>query len=358
MDVNERAKLIESVGAEVLTHEELITLLTKKEHPIAYNGFEPSGRLHIAQSLYVAINVNKLIKAGCKFKIFVADWHAQANNKFGGDLEKIQNCGKYFIEIWKACGMDLEHVEFVWASELVKDPAYWQLVLKIASANSVDRIKRCSQIMGRSDEDGLSAAQILYPCMQAADVFYMGIDICELGMDQRKVNILAREMAPKFGYDKPIIVSHKMLMGLLEPPKDIADPVAKATAMKMSKSIPDSAIYTTDTTADVTRKIRNAYCPAKIEEENPILEYSKHLIFERYDAFVIERPEKFGGNVTFNSYDELKDAFVAGNIHPMDLKNTVTKYINELLEPVRAHFANNKDASELKELVESYTTTR
>jgi len=358
MDNHQRADLIASIGEETLTREELGELLAQKQHPIAYNGFEPSGSLHLGHSILVAINMNKLIDAGCEVKMFVADWHAQANNKFGGDLEKIQVCGKYFIEVWKACGMKLDHVEFVWASDLVKDPNYWQLVVKIATMNSVDRIKRCSQIMGRSDEDTLSAAQILYPCMQAADIFHMGIDICQLGMDQRKVNILAREMAPKLGQKKPIVVSHHMLMGLLEPPKNVDDPVARATAMKMSKSKPDSAIFVSDTAFDVERKLKNAYCPAGQVADNPVLEYCKHIIFERQSAVEVHRPEKFGGNTTYENYTALESAFVEGKLHPMDLKMTVARYINELLEPIRKHFVENEEAARLKQLVESYTVTR
>ena len=34
-------------------------------------------------------------------------------------MEKIQDCGKYMIEVWRACGMDLTNVEFVWASEFI-----------------------------------------------------------------------------------------------------------------------------------------------------------------------------------------------------------------------------------------------
>jgi tyrosyl-tRNA synthetase len=358
MDIDHKVKIITSVGEEVISQKDLRELLEKKPHPIAYNGFEPSGKIHIAQSVLVAINMNKLIDAGCKVKMFVADWHAQANDKLGGDLEKIQTCGRYFIEVWKACGMKLEHVEFVWASDLVKDPDYWQLVLKVAALNSVDRIKRCSQIMGRSDEETLSAAQILYPCMQAADIFYMDIDICQLGMDQRKVNVLAREIAPKLGHQKPVIVSHHMLLGLLEPPKGVTDPVARANAMKMSKSKPQSAIFSTDSAAEVEGKIKNAYCPAGVIEENPVLEYCKYLVFERCDKLAITRPDKFGGNVVFSSYAELEEAFAAGKVHPMDLKTTVAKHINEMLEPIREHFEKNHEARKLKTLVESYAVTR
>src|SRR2546422_1079150 len=115
--------------------------------------------MHIATGLLRAININKMVKAGVTFKILVADWHALANNKMGGDLERIQTVGRYFIEVWKACGMDLAHVEFVWASEQVKDPNYWLLVLKVAKTNSYKRFIRTAEIMGRADEEALTAAQ-------------------------------------------------------------------------------------------------------------------------------------------------------------------------------------------------------
>jgi len=34
---------------------------------------------------------------------------------------------------------------------------------------------RCSQIMGRMETDELSAAQIFYPCMQCADIFFLKV---------------------------------------------------------------------------------------------------------------------------------------------------------------------------------------
>lgn len=223
----ERFKLIRSVGEECLLENELRALLKAKKEPICYDGFEPSGRIHIAQGIMKAINVNKLTKAGCRFIFWVnickkrnlllkvADWFALMNNKMGGKLEKIQNVGKYMIEVWKAVGMDMSKVEFLWASEEInkKPNEYWLLVLDIARRFNVARITRCSQIMGRSHKDELSAAQIFYPCMQCADIFFLKADICQLGMDQRKVNMLAREYCdvcqPKRKF-KPVILSHRM----------------------------------------------------------------------------------------------------------------------------------------------------
>jgi tyrosyl-tRNA synthetase len=358
MNLDEKIALVSQVGEEIITIEELRKLFEEKKTPIAYDGFEPSGKVHIAQGLLRAINVNKMINAGCHFKMLVADWHAWANNKMGGSLENIQLVGKYLMEVWKACGMQTENIEFVWASELVKDDEYWKKVMQIARHSTINRIIRCSQIMGRKDKEILQASQILYPCMQAADIFHLNVDICQLGMDQRKVNMLAREIGPKIGFWKPVVVSHHMLMGLLKTESSTKDKIERTIELKMSKSKPDSAIFMTDSPEEVERKIRKAYCPEKEVKENPILEYCKYIIFEKFKTFTIERPAKFGGDVSFENYRELEEAYVNGKLHPMDLKNAVTSKINELLEPVRKHFEKNAKARELLEIVNKLEVTR
>lgn len=45
----ERFQLVRSIGEECITDDELRNLLAKKPNPISYDGFEPSGRMHIAQ---------------------------------------------------------------------------------------------------------------------------------------------------------------------------------------------------------------------------------------------------------------------------------------------------------------------
>jgi tyrosyl-tRNA synthetase len=176
-------------------------------------------------------------------------------------------------------------------------------------------------------------------------------------MDQRKVNMLAREVGPKLGFWKPVVVSHHMLMGLGQPPKDVTG-VDRAIAMKMSKSKPDTAIFMTDSYEDIKRKIQKAYCPEKIVDENPIMEYCKYILFEKYPTLEIKRPEKWGGNLQFESYEKLTDSFSKGELHPMDLKTAVSEKINDLIEPVRNHFEKNAHARDLLEKVKSFQVTR
>lgn len=359
MNIDEKLSLIRQVGEEIVTEEELKKLLETEKDLVAYDGFEPSGQMHIAQGILRAINVNKMTAAGVKFKMYVADWHAMANNKMGGDLEKIKKVGKYFVEVWRASGMDLANVEFVWASELMKDPGYWQLVLRVAKTNSYKRFIRTAEIMGRSEDENITGAQIIYSCMQTADIFLLGAKITQLGMDQRKVNVLAREVGPQLGFWKPVIVSNHILMGLNQPPAaDEGDKTTRTIALKMSKSNPDSAIFMTDSKDDVERKINRAWCPEGETKENPVLEYCKYILFEKYPKITIEREEKHGGDVVLNSFEDLETNFAAKEVHPMDLKHTVAKLLNELLDPVRNHFEENAEAKALLAEVKSFTITR
>ncbi len=354
LSIEEKISLIKEVGEEIITENELRELFKNKKNPVAYDGFEPSGKIHIAQGLLRSINVNKLTKTGIKFKFWVADWFGMLNNKMGGDLKKIKIVGKYFIEVWKACGMDLKNVEFIWTSDFIKEtPEYWETVLKISMNATVQRVLRCGQIMGREDSISNPSSQILYPLMQAADIHHLGADIAQLGMDQRKVNMLARDVFPKLGFTAPIIISHHMLMGLTEPKTDKIG-IEAAIDKKMSKSNPNSAIFMTDSEKEIINKFKRAYCPEGTSKNNPVLEYYKYILFEKYDKILIERPEKFGGNLEVDSYEQLEKKFIEKEIHPLDVKNTCAKYINELLVPVRAHFKRNEKAKNLLEQVNSF----
>lgn len=197
--------------------------------------------------------------------------------------------------------------------------------------------------MGRNESDDLSASQIFYPVMQAADVFFLNVDICSLGMDQRKVNMLCREYSKKAKRRfPPVIISHHMVMGL-----DGSD--------KMSKSNPDNAIFMDDTEADVKRKIKKSYCKPGEVEGNPLLDWSKWIIFPILGKMVIPEDKKWNvPEVVYQNYNEMENDFKNEKLHPSNLKKSMTIHINQLLNPVRDYFANNSEVKKLAKLVKSY----
>lgn len=361
MDTETKLELIKRVGEEIITEEELRELLETKEHPVAYDGFEPSGLAHVPFGIYRAINLDDLIKAGIRFKLLIADWHAWINNKMGGDLGKIRAVGEYFVEVWKAAGVDMNRVEVVWASELVDSAEYWRKVILIAKSTTLNRAIRCLTIMGRTEGELNETAQLFYPMMQSADIFHLEADICQLGLDQRRANILAREVGPKLGWWKPVVVSHHMLMGLegVKEPEgyDENKRIDVQISSKMSKSKPSTSLYVHDDEAQIRRKILSAFCPEKVVEGNPVLEYWKYVIFRKMDKFVIERPSKFGGDLEIGSCEELEKLYRSGGMHPLDLKNATAKALNEIIEPVRRHFESGK-AKQLYEFVKKENITR
>lgn len=366
-DLQIRANRIRSIGIECIGDQNLETLLQNKPQVVAYDGFEPSGRMHIAQGLIRTINTNKLTESGCKFKFWVADWFATMNLKMAGDSKMIRKAGELMIHTWKASGMKLDNVEFIWASEeIAARPAeYFGLVLDIATKNSLKRIIKCGQIMGRKDFDdngdttdismdeivkSLTTSQILYPVMQCADIFFLGVDICSLGLDQRKINTLAIEYCDKIKRRfKPIIISHAMLMGL-----DGSD--------KMSKSNPDSAIFMDDTVQDVNRKIKRAFCEPQNIEKNPILEYFRYIVYpmeehnhKTVQIYRLDFETKLETIVQYPDFEKLEQDFAEGFIYPNDLKKTLQDYLQKYLDPVRTYFATNSEATKLSREVKKYT---
>lgn len=144
LSLEERFKIISSIGEEIIDEKSLYNLLKNKKEIWAHDGFEPSGRMHLAQGLLRAHNVNKFIKAGVKFKFWIADWFALMNLKLGGDLQKIQKAGHEMIRVWQACGMDMTNVEFIWSSQEInkRSDEYWKLVLDIGTKFNLNRVKK------------------------------------------------------------------------------------------------------------------------------------------------------------------------------------------------------------------------
>lgn len=347
MDLEGKVELVKRAPAvELVTEGELRNLFEAKAHPRHYIGFEISGYVHLGTGLLTAIKVKDLMEAGVKPCIFLADYHTWINGKLGGDLELIRKIAAgYFKHAFVALGLPEDRVEYVLASELYDDE-YWKMVLDISRNTTMNRMLRCVTIMGRKETETLSSAAVLYPSMQAADIFKLEVDIAHGGMDQRKIHMLAREIAPKLGREKPVALHTGLLAGLqsclrMNPTEE------EVIDAKMSKSIPDSAIFIHESEEDIRRKIGKAQCAPKVVEGNPIVQYAEMLVL-RDRALRIERPAKFGGDLEVADVAQLRKEFGDGKLHPMDLKNAVARELCAMLKPAREYFG--KHSEYLKEM--------
>ena len=370
MDIDGRVALIERNTAEILGREELRTLLASGMTLQHYIGFEISGRAHLGTGIVSMAKVRDLAAAGVQCRVFLADWHTWINDKLGGDRDVIRRIASgYFTEAMRASllcvGGDPASLQFLLASDLYDEhPDYWATVIDVSKNTTLGRMQRSITILGRQEGEGVDFAKLIYPAMQAADIFAQGVHIAHAGMDQRKAHVIARDVAlqlrvaPLRNDDgraiKPVAMHHPLLLGLRQPPVWPVPPDAARdvyASMKMSKSDPRSAVFIHDSPDEIRDKIRRAFCPPAEVEFNPVLDWLDKIVFRIAGAPVrIDRTPQNGGPVSFESYDELADAYARGALHPMDAKAGLTERLVELLEPARAHFAKPEHAAMLAEI--------
>lgn len=358
----DKLELVSRNLVEIITIEELRKLLEEKKNPRAYIGYEPSGLFHIGWLIW-ALKVRDLVEADFDMIILEATWHAWINDKLGGNMELIKKDALYVRHVLKALGIDTSKIRFIDAEDMVSDKGYWEILLKVTKNTTLARMKRALTIMGRKAEEAeMDFSKLVYPAMQVTDIFYLDLDVALGGTDQRKAHILAREIAEKLGYKKPIAIHTPLLTGLQGAGRmDVSgiDEDVFAVEFKMSKSRPETTILVHDPPEEIKRKIRKAYCPAREVRLNPIMEINKYILFAQ-EGFVlhIERPEKYGGPLDIYSYEELEEMYIKGDIHPLDLKNATAEALIKFLEPVRRYFEENKEAKSLLETLKSSTLTR
>ncbi|MFQ6052630.1 MAG: tyrosine--tRNA ligase, partial [Candidatus Bathyarchaeia archaeon] len=191
------------------------------------------------------------------------------------------------------------------------------------------------------------AAWMLDPAMQASDIFQMDLDCACAGMDQRKVHMLARELAPKLGYKTPVCLHSPLLPGLqgegVEGTFDEDASIDQRIRTKMSKSIERGAIWVNDEPDTIREKYRMAFCPPKTARGNPVLEHARLVVFPHLGKLEIEREAKYGGDISVESYAELERLYRSGALHPLDLKRAVAEALIRILEPVRSYFERHPE---------------
>lgn len=299
---------------EVVTEDDLRALLTQP-HKKVYAGYEPSGEIHLGH----LVTVNKLVdlqNAGFEVIVLLADLHAFLNRK--GTMEKVGELAEYNQRCFE--GLGLKNVKYVLGSDLQLNRDYELLVLQLSQQITLNRATRSMDEVGRQ-MDHPTVSQMVYPLMQMADIAMLGVDAAVGGIDQRKIHMLAREHLITFGYKPPVCIHTPILNGL--------------DGKKMSSS-QGNYISIADTEIDILKKCQKAFCPPEIAE-NPILQIFQHHIFPRLVEITIKRAEKFGGDRTFTTYQDLEISYGKGEVHPLDLKKSCGECLVEIFEPVREY---------------------
>ena len=343
MDVTEKVDLIAKPPTEeIVTKEDLLELLKTNSKPKHYIGLEISGFLHLGSLISTGFKINDFIQAGVNCTVFLADWHTLLNDKLGGSFENIRKVSKYYEDAFK---LVCPGVNIVLGTDLYDSKKeYWSELVQIAKHMSLARTMRTLTIMGRSENDEkIDLAKLLYPAMQAADIHSLDLDIVHAGMDQRKIHMLVKDVFPKMKWKVPVAVHHKLLPGLTKP----AEVKPDGEVAKMSKSDPNAGVFIHNSDDEIRTKIKKGFCEEGSIENNPVLEIAKNVIFHEFDTVSIERPEKFGGNVSYDNFASMESDFAQKKLHPSDLKQAVGESLVKIISPIREKLSLSEELSNL-----------
>jgi tyrosyl-tRNA synthetase len=334
MNTAERLDLVSRHTEEVVTEDELADLLEDDSDTSAYIGYAPTGEMHIGHFTTMR-KLADFLNAGLEVTVLIADLHAHLDDE-KSPFDLLDARSEYYqvaIEAMiDAAGADAEDVTFVQGTDFELGEEYSLELYRMAAETSIARSQRAaSEVVRESESPKLGG--LLYPLMQNLDVRALEADIAYGGVDQRGIYMLGREILPDHGWKAPICIFAPLVSGL--------------GGGKMSASEATSKVNLTDDRDAVVEKIEGAYCPAGEVADNGVLEYLEHLVFpvlaERGEDLRIERPEEYGGELVYGSYDELEADFVEGELHPADLKPAAGEAISAVIDPVRERLQADPD---------------
>ena len=285
--------------------------------PILVSGDRPTGRLHLGHlvgSLYNRIRFQH--DYHCFF--LVADLHMLTTH-----YDKIKEVEKNVLEMvidWLSVGLDPTRSTFYIQSQV---PAITELYAILAMLCPVPRAERIptlkEKIQDMGIEENYSVGLLGYPILMAADILIFKATKVPVGEDQLSHLELTRELARRFNY----------LYGQFFPePEAVVSETSRLVGTdgnrKMSKSL-DNCIYLSDDPKTVEKRVRSMYTdPNRIRADIPG-NVEGNPVFIYHDAF----------NKNKEEVEDLKARYRAGKVGDVEVKQKLSRAINELLDPIR-----------------------
>lgn len=400
MNFEEKLELIKDNLAEIIGEKELLEKLQLDKPLKVYWGTSPTGIPHIGYFLPL-IKIAQLVKAGCEVIILFADLHAYLDAmKTSWELLELRT--QYYEllikKILEELDVNLEKIKFIKGSDYQLDKEYTIDVYKFMSKITIDSAQKGgAEVVKQSENPALSG--LAYPLLQVLDEVYLNVDAELGGQDQRKIFMLSRDHIHKLGYTPAIHLMNPMIPSItskislsdedvnvteqIQPEQidkyleqvtklknkkltwdnfikitekigtDLKDKNTKKTQTnKMSSTDTNSKIEFTENPDNIRKKISKAFAEP-LNTSNTLFLFLQYVIFpinklKSIDKFVINRDEKFGGDIEYITLENVKQDYLIDKLTPQDLKLGISNWLIQFLEPVRKLFLNDN----IKELIE------
>lgn len=284
---------------------------------IVLTGDRPTGKLHLGHFVGSIQNRLKLQDEYEKCYYMIADVQALTDN-----VHNPQKVRDNVLEVALdnlACGLDPKKTTMFIQSQV---PEIAELTVLFLNLVTVARLKRNPTVKAEMKQKGFGedvpAGFLMYPISQAADILSVKANLIPVGEDQLPVLEQVNEIVHSFNriygdtFPKVTEVTGKRLLGV--------DGNAK-----MSKSL-ENTVNLSDDEKTIIAQVRKMYTdPNHIHKEDPG-KVEGNVVFLCLDLFDTNAKE----------IAELKKQYKKGGLGDMELKNRLSKVLNDLIGPIRA----------------------
>lgn len=229
-----------------------------------FTGLRPSNNLTVANAIGSVLPVVNLLNGKDRPLIFVADLHGLTDN----ELSTTSNYTHELVKDFVGLGYDPSKGDIYLQSDIKEQ--ILELTLYLARLMSVSEIVRVptlkDKLKATQEPEQANVLLALYPIMMAADILSVRAKHVPVGEDQTSHLEVCRLLVERF---------NKRYGDVFGKPQPLAQKSIKILSLngnsKMSKSIPEGAIFLTDTAEEIAKKVKRAETDVA-GQMNPILE--------------------------------------------------------------------------------------
>jgi tryptophanyl-tRNA synthetase len=220
-----------------------------------FSGIQPTGQKHLGN--YIGAIVQYVASQERGEGIFcIVDLHAIT---VPFDPAELRERGYDTAAILLAAGLDPERCTLFRQSDV---PEHTELTWLLSSVTELGRLQRMHQFRDKSlgQRELVSAALLLYPVLQAADVLAYRASEVPVGEDQREHLELMRDVAKRFNArfgdgDEVLVVPEHRIPEVGARIMDLQDPTRK---MSTTGGSPQGTVFVLDEPKAIEKKLRSA----------------------------------------------------------------------------------------------------
>jgi tryptophanyl-tRNA synthetase len=281
-------------------------------------GDRPTGKLHIGH--YVG-SIRNRVKLQDEYECFfiIADLHTLTTQADSKSISELLVNTKDLVLDYLSVGIDPKKSTIYLQSKI---PEVSELTLLFSMSVSLSRLERVPTLKEMIKDLKIanpSYGLLGYPVLQAADILMVRANLVPVGKDQESHVELTREIARRFNNSYgEVFPEPSALIG------EVATLVGTDGKAKMSKSL-DNCIYLSDSPEVVKRKVMKMYTdPTRIHPTDPG-HVKGNPVFIYHDTF----------NKNKEEVEELKVKYKKGKVGDVEVKEKLSKVLNEFLDPIR-----------------------